>query len=161
MPVYSDATIFNGIQNNTENLDLEQTQFPVMPWVLRSANVAPYAGQLNQLYALGIDTYRLAGNYVRMRSNPDIAINGSTGQLNIRRNGVIDFQPVWASFKDGNVIATDTLGIDVDPLLFQGDGALPVDGLQRLEPGQNRRNNNASYDDSNWNTRESSRKTGR
>ena len=158
MPVYSDSTIFNGIQNKPENLDLEQIRFPVMPWVLRSANVAPYAGQLNQLYALGIDTYRLAGNYVQMKNNPDLAINGSTGQLNIKRNGVIDFQPVWASFIDGEAIATETLGIDVDPLQS------PTRGLQRLErrPGSSRRNpsnNNSSYDDSNWDTRESSRKT--
>ncbi len=160
MPVYSDSTIFNGIQNNTENLDLEQTRFPVMPWVLRSANVAPYAGQLNQLYALGIDTYRLAGNYARMKNNPNLAINGSTGQLNIKRNGVIDFQPIWASFQEGEVIATDTLGIDVNPLQLSADEALPTNGLQRSRSGQNRTGNNkTSYDDSNWNTRESSRKT--
>jgi len=153
MPVYSDSTIFNGIQNSAENLDLERTQFPVMPWVLQSANVAPYAGQLNQLYALGMDTYRLAGNYQRVKKDPNIAINGSTGQLNINNNGVIDFQPVWASFKDGEAVATDTLGIDISPLLS------PADELERQSADRNPSNNNASYDDSNWDARRSSRKT--
>ena len=153
MPVYSDSTIFNGIQNSAENLDLERTQFPVMPWVLQSANVAPYAGQLNQLYALGMDTYRLAGNYQRVKKAPNIAINGSTGQLNINNNGVIDFQPVWASFKDGEAVATDTLGIDISPLLS------PADEFEQQGTDRNPSNNNASYNDSNWDTRRSSRKT--
>jgi len=95
-----------------------------------------------------------------MKNNPNLAINGSTGQLNIKRNGVIDFQPIWASFQEGEVIATDTLGIDVNPLQLSADEALPTNGLQRSRSGQNRTGNNkASYDDSNWNTRESSRKT--
>jgi len=152
IPVYADSRVFNGIQNNIENLDLESTQFPVMPWVLRSANVAPYAGQLNQLYALGSDTYRLASNYTRMKNNPNIAINGSTGQLNIKTNGTIDFQPVWASFKDGEAVASDTLGLNVNPL------EMPTDGAQRLKSGLNRSNSKASYDDSNWDARGSGRK---
>ena len=152
MPVYSASSIFNGIQNNTENLDLEQTRFPVMPWVLRSANVAPYAGQLNQLYALGIDTYRLAGNYNRLKSNPNIAINGSTGQLSLNTNGIVSFQPVWANFIEGEAVAIDTLGINMNPL------ALPADQQKRFKSGQNSTSTEASYNDSNWDAGESSRK---
>lgn len=152
VPVYAASTVFNGIQNRAKNLDLERTQFPVMPWVIRSANVAPYAGQLNQLYALGADTYRLAGNYARMKNDPSMAINGDTGQLTIKANGVIDFQPVWASFQDGEAVATDTLGINLNPL------ELPADETKQLLPSLNQTNSKGSYNDSNWNARGPGRK---
>ena len=148
VPVYSTSAIFNGIQDDVNNLDLEDTKFPVMPWILQSVNIAPYAGQLNMLFALGSDAYQIAANYHRMQNDSRVAIEGSMGLLNIQETGDITFKPVWAQFKNGVAEPDSEL-----PLLNQ-IGLLPNNSNQNTDSQQN------SYNDSNWDARRSSRKTG-
>ncbi len=116
VPVYSTSSIFNGIQDKVNNVDLDGTRFPVMPWVLRSAKIAPYAGQLNMLFALGSDAYSVAASYQQLRRDSELAINGNTGQVSISRYGETVYQPVWAQFRGGEVVPIETLGLDIDPL---------------------------------------------
>jgi hypothetical protein len=152
IPVYSTSAIFNGIQDTVNNMDLEGTRFPVMPWALKSANVAQYAGQLNDLFALGSDAYRIAGNYQTLRHNQKLALNGNTGQLSIDASGEITHQPVWASFVNGEAVPIQTLGLDVTPLINREQ--------ETLEQYRNLSNKKGVYNDSNWDTRRSRRKTG-
>jgi outer membrane PBP1 activator LpoA protein len=146
LPVYATSKVFNGIQDAVYNMDLERTHFPVMPWVMKSANVAQYAGQLNELFALGGDAYRLAGNFSQLQTNPELAINGSTGQLSIDAFGEVNHEPVWAQFQNGEAIATQDLGIDLSP--EQGQGKDLIETKQGV------------YNDSNWDSRNARRKTG-
>ncbi len=148
VPVYSTSSIFNGIQDQANNLDLEETLFPVMPWILRSIDIAPYAGQLNMLFAMGSDAYLIASNYQTMRTNPELAISGNMGSLHFERSGDIIYQPIWAQFENGLAQGTTPL-----PNL-EGINQLPVNSSQSTETGSN------SYDDSNWDARRSGRKTG-
>lgn len=140
VPVYSTSSIFNGIQDETNNIDLDGTRFPVMPWVLRSAKVAPYAGQLNMLFALGSDSYSVAASYQELRQNSDLAINGNTGQVSINNSGEAIYQPIWARFKQGEVIPIETLGLDINPLTTPNSG--PLDN----------QNVNGIYNDSTYNS---------
>lgn len=150
VPVYATSSIFNGIQDKTNNLDLEHTQFPVMPWVLQSTEVAPYAGKLNMLFAMGGDAYQIAAKYQSMLNNPTLAIAGNMGVLNIESSREITYQPIWAEFVDG---------------LAQTSNALPNLNVHRRSSINNQRNSTErefnSYDDSNWDARQSSRKTSR
>lgn len=148
IPVYATSSIYNGIQDKVNNMDLERTHFPVMPWVLKSSKVAHYAGQLNELFALGSDAYRMAGNYQQLRNRPDLAINGNTGQLSISSYGEVHHQPVWAQFQSGEAVARQTLGIDLNPIEGTSQDVL------------NSVNKQGVYNDQNWDTRSSSRKTG-
>ena len=148
VPVYATSSIFNGIQDDVNNLDLEDTQFPVMPWILQSIDIAPYAGQLNMLFAMGTDAYKIAANYQNMRRNPELAISGNMGSLHIENSGNIVFQPIWAKYKNGLAEASSEL-----PTLENID-QLPGSFNQSNDTGSN------SYNDSNWDTRRSSRKTG-
>lgn len=141
VPVYATSSVFNGVQDPVNNVDLDNTRFPVMPWVLKSANVAPYAGQLNMLFAMGSDAYTLAGNYQRLRRDVNAALNGNTGQVSINAYGEAIYQPVWARFRQGEAVADDTLGIDITP----------IDAPNRGEQG--RFNQKGNYNDSNWNPR--------
>ena len=146
VPVIANSSVFNGIQNKEENLDLDNTIFPVMPWVLKSVNVSQYAGQLNMLFAIGTDAYQLAANHATLKRNPNLAISGNMGQLNIDQSGEVIYKPLWAGFSNGIASANN---VDIKP-------------IQRDEyPGQRhgRARGGAVYDDSNWDARSSSRKT--
>jgi len=140
VPVYSTSSIFNGIQDKVNNFDLDGTHFPVMPWVLKSAKVAPYAGQLNMLFALGTDAYSVAASYRELRQNSDLAINGNTGQVSISNYGETMYQPVWASFRQGEVVPIETLGLDINPLNTPNGGVLDNQTL------------NGTYNDSIYNS---------
>lgn len=148
IPVYSSSTIYNGIHDPVNNMDLEHTRFPIMPWVLRSDAVAYYAGTLNQLFALGSDAYTLAGHLYALRNNTRLTVNGNTGRLNVRQNGEVNREPVWAQFQNGEAKATSAMGIDINSL----------DGLDQddLQPSDQ----HGVYNDSNWDSRNARRKTG-
>jgi len=146
IPVYATSSIFNGIQDSVNNVDLDDTHFPIMPWVLKSIDVAPYAGQLNMLFALGSDAYTLAGNFSTLRRTPDSALNGNTGQISINSYGEAIYQPVWARFKDGEAVADETLGIDISPINPPNEG-------RQGNVQQRQINQKGSYNDSNWDKR--------
>jgi len=140
VPVYATSNIFDGLQDPIENFDLNDTQFPVMPWVLQSTNIAPYAGRLNMLFALGADAYSVAANYQQLRRNNGFAINGKTGQVSIDRYGETVYQPVWATFKKGQVVASKTFGLDITPLTTPNGQAI------------NHQSVNGTYNDSTYNS---------
>jgi len=157
IPVYSTSAVFNGIQDNINNKDLDDTRFPVMPWVLQSSDVAPYAGQLNMLFAMGSDAYRIAGQHQNLRANSNLALNGSTGQLSINAYGEVVYQPLWAEFADGEAVTAEALRLEfAAPALPRSLQRSRVRGRRSIgQPtGQ------GSYNDSNWDSRQSRRKTG-
>jgi len=140
VPVYATSNIFDGLQDPIENFDLNDTHFPTMPWVLQSTQVAPYAGRLNMLFALGADAYSVAANYHQLRQNSSLAINGKTGKINVDRLGETVYQPIWATFKKGEVVVSDTLGLDISPLSTPNGEAI------------NSRSVNGNYNDSTYNS---------
>lgn len=116
IPVYSASNIFNGIQDPINNVDLNKTRFPVMPWVIASAEVAPYAGQLNRLFALGADAYQLAASYQTLSSDPTSAFDGLTGRVSIANNRDVISKSAWARFEEGQANIIDSNGIDIRPV---------------------------------------------
>lgn len=151
VPVFSTSKIFNGIQDTVNNVDLDDTQFPIMPWVFKSAEVAPYAGQLNQLFALGSDAYTVAGNYEQLRTQSNSAINGSTGLVSINEYGEVVNQPVWASFSKGEVVAIDSLGLDITLLAAPNDGAVNPNVKGNYNGNATHHGNSKTYNASSWN----------
>jgi len=154
VPVYSTSSIFNGIQDKVNNVDLDGTRFPVMPWVLRSAKVAPYAGQLNMLFALGSDAYSVAASYHKLRRDSDLAINGNTGQVSISSYGETVYQPIWAQFREGEVIPIETLGLDID--LLDTPNGTTLDILNVNGPY-----NDSTYNSQTWDHHNDSRRKSR
>lgn len=154
IPVYSTSNIFNGIPNSINNIDLDNTLFPIMPWVFRSSASASYAGQLNRLFAMGADAYEVAGNFQALRSNPDLAINANTGQVSINQNAEVSTQPLWAKFVNGEPKLIETLGIDVSPNVQFSP--------QSYGSGTSTRSSTEKgvYNDRTWDTGESRRKAG-
>ncbi|MFT6694479.1 MAG: outer membrane PBP1 activator LpoA protein, partial [Neolewinella sp.] len=150
VPVLSSSPIYNGIQDPIRNVDLDRTSFPVMPWVLLSNDVAPYAGQLNMLFAMGSDAYRLAAEFKEMRHQSNKAIQGNMGVLSIETSGEVQFQPIWASFKDGTAESENELvPLERVPKNWMNSSGQP-----------NSQHGTKSYDESNWDRRQSRPKSG-
>lgn len=159
MPVYATSALYNGIEDPINNIDLDNTLFPIMPWVIRSSNVAQYAGQLNMLHAMGMDAYRVASSISTLRGQSDTAINGNMGQLQLQSNGEIIYQPMWAKFEKGALTVDDSRGLDITPIGVEPseDGTFNPSVGPDGRPSQPSR---GSYNDNNWDSGESRRKTG-
>ncbi|MBX2847106.1 MAG: penicillin-binding protein activator [Acidiferrobacterales bacterium] len=148
IPVYSTSDLFNGIPDNINNIDLDNTLFPIMPWVYQSKDTSSYAGQLNMLFALGADAYLVAGNFSNLNQNSDNALNGNTGQISIKSNSEIHYQPLWAQFSEGEAT-----------LLTPYQGKLTPTTPLNSRNGTNTANKKGIYNDQNWDTGKSRRKT--
>ena len=153
--VYGTSSLYNGIVDEINNMDLDGTVFPVMPWVVRSSNLSPYAGQLNMLYAMGMDSYRIAGNFGKFQSDSRYAIEGNTGTISLTASGELTHQPLWAKFTQGKLEIVENPGMDLTPLendQESTEGSISDDAKHFQSKG--------SYNDQNWDTRESRRKIG-
>ncbi len=147
IPVYSSSAVFNGIRDVVENVDLNDTRFPAMPWEIQSIDIAPYAGQLNRLFALGSDAYSLAGGYSKLSSNPELAISGRTGDISIGARGEAIIQPIWARFRAGDVVTDELMELDINAVRS-------LNGRSRSNrnvKGNYNGSNSKTYDASSWN----------
>ena len=120
LPVYSGSEVYTGVPDAINDMDLEQTLFPVMPWVLISADSSEYAGQLNQLFALGADSYSLASQYSpresRWQLDTDSVLKGKTGWLTLPASRDVYSEPLWASFAEGLPSVDNNQGFDLTPI---------------------------------------------
>ena len=148
IPVYSGSNVYNGIQDSVNNIDLNKTRFPVMPWVIASSEVAPYAGQLNRLFALGADAYQLAATYQTLRRDPVSAFDGLTGKISIASNRNVIIEPAWARFEQGEATIIDNNGIDIRP----------VSAPNRFANGRQGTNRENSYNQDTWDADKSVRR---
>jgi outer membrane PBP1 activator LpoA protein len=98
--------------------DLEGVRFVDMPWLLEPDHPAvavfprseqPLTGELQRLYALGIDAYRLAVDWLQGRRA--FELDGVTGQLRIdrARSARVERRPSFAVFRGGRIERLVTL----------------------------------------------------
>jgi outer membrane PBP1 activator LpoA protein len=98
--------------------DLEGIAFVDMPWLLEPDHAAvmtysrpavPYSAELERLYALGIDAYRIAAE--RLRGTRRFELDGVTGRLRIdpALAGRVERLPSLAVFVDGKAERRDVL----------------------------------------------------
>lgn len=98
--------------------DLDGIAFVDMPWLLDPDHPAvilyprpatPYSAELERLYALGIDAYRLAAEWLRGSRRFDL--DGVTGRLRVdpALGGRVERSPPLAVFVDGKAERRDVL----------------------------------------------------
>ena len=98
--------------------ELEGIAFVDMPWLLEPDHPAvmvypraatPYSAELERLYALGIDAYRIAAEWIK--GGPRFEIDGVTGRLRVdpALAGRVDRLPTMAVFVDGRAERRDVL----------------------------------------------------
>lgn len=109
LPVYATSQIFVGNNDTLLNYDLNNIRFVDMPWLLQPDHpavmtypraVPPLSADLERLYALGIDAYRLIRLMLDSRLEPPMLLDSVSGS--IRLDGHIFLRTaIPAVFREG------------------------------------------------------------
>jgi len=92
LPVYATSQVFSGNANNLVNYDLAEVRFIDMPWVLQADHpavmvypraAAPLPQDMERLYALGIDAYRLLQIFYQHDTINALPLDGVTGKVSL------------------------------------------------------------------------------
>ncbi len=92
LPIYATSQLFNGSANTLANYDLDNIRFVDMPWVVQPDHPAvmiyphanpPLAPDMERLYALGIDAYRLLQILYNNSYHINLPLDGVTGQIDL------------------------------------------------------------------------------
>lgn len=110
LPLYATSQVHPGDATPLVSFDLAGVRFLDMPWMLQpdhpAVMVYPRADyrddiELDRLYALGIDAYRIA--VVLLTGVPDGALDGVTGRLTLGRDLQFTRALTAAQFNDGKL----------------------------------------------------------
>ena len=134
IPVYSTSHIYTGVRDSVNDADLNQVIFGDMPWLLRKDNRSkllhdtvneqrPSKGDLDRLFALGMDAYLLSRVIPYFDLNAAMKLKGFTAErLNIGNDRRIERQLTWAQFEQG------------EPHVLEPKEAM--DGFESIQPDQ-------------------------
>jgi outer membrane PBP1 activator LpoA protein len=116
LPIYGTSLLFKGNDNKLANYDLNEVHFVDMPWLLQPDHPAvmiyprsatPLDAELERLYALGIDAYRLGFILLGNQMNT-LPLDGVTGKLSLAGQQFLR-EPSPAFFRQGLGLTTETL----------------------------------------------------
>jgi hypothetical protein len=92
LPVYATSQLFNGNADTMTNFDLKEVRFVDMPWLLQPDHPAvmvfpranpPLEADMERLYALGIDAFRLLQILLDNSYNTALPLDGVTGSIQL------------------------------------------------------------------------------
>jgi outer membrane PBP1 activator LpoA protein len=92
IPVYATSQVFAGNSRTLTNYDLSDVRFVDMPWMLQPDHAAvmiyprsamPLPPELDRLYALGIDAYRLVQLLLEQDMTKLLPLDGVTGKVSL------------------------------------------------------------------------------
>lgn len=116
IPVYATSQIFTGNSNTLVNYDLADVRFVDMPWMLQPDHpavmiypriVPAMSPDMERLYALGIDAYRLVHILQGRSPNSALPIDGVTGKLSLYGH-VFQREGVLAIMRQGQGMVTES-----------------------------------------------------
>jgi len=116
VPVYATSQIFTGADNFLLNNDLNGIQFLDMPWLIQPDHPAVMAyrhtdkaksADMERLYALGIDAFRLMTYLLQPQSVEEISFDGVTGYIHFAPPNQFIREAVAAQFEQGKVQLLD------------------------------------------------------
>lgn len=109
VPVYATSQVFLGNDNFLLNNDLNGIQFVDMPWLLQPDHSAVMAYRhtdkkntdMERLYALGIDAFRLMAHLLQLQPVDEISFDGVTGHIRFSPPNQFVREPTAAQFVQG------------------------------------------------------------
>lgn len=114
LPTYATSQIYAGSGSLQKYHDLNGVQFVDMPWLLQPDHLAvmvyprspsPLAADMERLYALGIDAWRLALQLQASMPGVPFSLDGVTGHLTLDvRSHQINRDGVRAQFSEGEAV---------------------------------------------------------
>jgi len=115
LPVYATSHIYAGSPNPSQDQDLDGIQFTAMPWTIPGladhdlTPGEPLAPAFRNLFAMGVDAYRLHQWLGLLRALPDNSLQGQSGSLAMGSgNRVVRTLPL-AAFSNGRVVVAPTV----------------------------------------------------
>ena len=85
-------------------------------------------GDALRLFAMGYDAFSLTGKLQQLRSVPTMSMPGLTGELSVASDGVIQRQPVWATYRNGTLRDDNAPTPEVtDEATPEADAATPAE----------------------------------
>ena len=109
LPVYATSQLFNGNADTLTNYDLNDLHFVGMPWLLQPDHPAvmiypranpPLEPDMERLYALGIDAFRLLNIMLSNSYRTALPLDGVTGRIHLR-NKLFQRDAIPAQIKQG------------------------------------------------------------
>lgn len=116
LPIYATSQVYPDTQSLLANYDLSGVRFVGMPWLLQPDHAAvmiyphpDYGGDLDleRLYALGIDAFRIAQDLLAAQS--EIVLDGVTGQLTLGPDHQFRRGLPIAEFTDGKLAVVGSI----------------------------------------------------
>ena len=106
--IYAMSDIYHGTSGDGAAHDMDLMQFPTMPWLLDpepagGKNMELLEGEIQypELFAFGLDAYRLVIELKKLTAQPNATYAGATGELQVNGNKV-QRKMTWAIFYGGN-----------------------------------------------------------
>lgn len=111
IPTFGFSSIYDGVNNDSHNSQLNAIHFIDMPWMLNQASFSDYQAAAKELpqnetqrwFAMGADAY----NILKVISQKTIAtttFKGLTGTIHINEKGEVTREPVVGSFTNNGVM---------------------------------------------------------
>ena len=110
LPVYATSQLFNGNADTLTNYDLNNTHFVDMPWLLQPDHPAvmiyprtdpPLEADMERLYALGIDAFRLLQIMLDNSYRTALPLDGVTGIIHLNGKHQFQHEAIPAQLKQG------------------------------------------------------------
>lgn len=110
IPVYALPSIYDGLDNQSANQDLNGIIFTDAPWILANydplksnaaSSLRPAQGPVQRFRAMGIDSFRLYSRLQQFNEEDITSLRGATGILSMDDNGRIHRRLEVARFVDG------------------------------------------------------------
>jgi outer membrane PBP1 activator LpoA protein len=116
-PTFATSQVYDGKNSPGVNVDLQGIQFVDMPWMVEPSHpaVAVYprstkalSADLDRLYALGIDAYRLA-SVLAGKNAATPQLDGVTGKISLYDGHQFEREPSPAYFESGQVFPLNSM----------------------------------------------------
>ena len=127
LPVYATSQVFSGNANNLVNYDLAEVRFIDMPWVLQPDHPAvmvyphsatPLTHDMERLYALGIDAYRLLQIFYQHDTVNSLPLDGVTGKVTLNGH-FLEREAMPAVLRQGQGIPHDGRPPVIPPVVIE------------------------------------------
>jgi len=123
IPVYALPSIYDGLDNQGANQDLNGIVFPDAPWLLNNndplktaaaASLRPAQGPVQRFRAMGIDSFRLYSRLQQFYEEDISSLLGATGILTMDGGGRIHRHLEVARFVDGQATLEESTSASSD-----------------------------------------------
>lgn len=124
LPIYASSLIFTGNHETLLNYDLNNIHFVDMPWLLQPDHPAamiyprpdpPLSAELERLYAIGIDAFRLVQLMIGKQAEAFMPLDGVSGHIRLE-NQIFQREPIHAIFMQGKARPVDAVPLPDMPM---------------------------------------------